>query len=200
MTGGTSFSDFQIDYNILTVLLNANANAFLKNYPTSTGTFIVEMVINATVPHTTADILVRHLTPIIQGPIILSQGITTEIIWSPQTFGDPSIAKHVSEGTFLFDNTIFSSAIVSYASDLMGGFEEVDFSESGIGDWGDFVWDEQTWGGIGTGAPLRTYIPRNQQYCRYLRPRFVHNVAREKYALLGTSFTFRPITERAYRS
>ncbi len=196
---GPDFIDFQIAFNIIIGLLIANANTKIKNYPMSTGTISFDTVIESTVPNSN-NVIIQYLLPIIQGPIILTKGITTEIIWAPQTFGDPSISKHVSEGTFIFNDTVFNTATVSYASDLMPGFEEVVFNESGIGDWGGFVWDQQYWGGTGSSVPLRTYIPRNKQYCRFIRPRFVHVNAREKYELLGTSLTFRPLTERAYRS
>lgn len=199
MTHGVDFVDFQTDYNILTTLINANVNPLFHNYPTSTGTVVFDMIIIQPIQNTN-DVQVLYLVPIIQGPIVLSQGITTEVVWAPQTFGDPSISKHVSEGTFIFNDTVFTNAVVSYASDLMPNFEEVEFDESGIGDWGGFVWNEQYWGGTGSSVPLRTYIPRNKQYCRFLRPRFTHNTSREKFELLGASLTFRPLTERAYRS
>lgn len=199
MTGGTNFIDFQTDYNILTNLLNLNTNPLFSNYPTSAGTVVFDLIITNVIQNTN-DVEVQYLLPYIEGPIIVTKGITTEIIWAPQTFGDPSISKHVSEGTFIFDNNLFTSATVSYASDLMTGFQDIPFPESGIGDWGGFVWGGQTWGGEGTSVPLRTYIPRNQQYCRFIRPRFVHKNSREKFSLFGTSLTFRPLTERAYRS
>lgn len=199
MTHGTNFVDFQIDFNILVGLINANANPIFKNYPTSVGTIIFDMNILSTVQNTN-DVIVSYVAPIIEGPITLSAGIDVEIVWAPQTFGDPSISKHVSEGTFIFNDTVFSTATISYASDLMPSFEEVSFDESGLGDWGSFAWGTQFWGGTGSSVPLRTYIPRNKQYCRFLRPRFVHNTSREKFELLGASLTFRPLTERAYRS
>lgn len=198
MGHGSNFIDFQNDYNILAGLLNTNTHLLFKNYPTSTGTVSFDMIIDQTVLNTN-NVIVAYIAPIIVGPIILAKGINTEIIWTPQTFGDPSISKHVSEGTFIFDNDLFSTATISYASDLMASFQEVGFTEPGLGDWGAFVWNEQTWGGLGTNTPMRTYIPRDKQYCRFIRPRFVHNVAREKFSLVGTSLTFRPLTERAYR-
>lgn len=199
MGGGGNFIDFQTDFNILTALLNANVHTTHKNYQTSTGTIILDLIITSIIQNSN-NVTIQYLLPFIQGPILVTKGILTDIVWSPQTFGDPSISKHVSEGTFLFDNNVFSTATVSYASDLMTSFEAISFPESGLGDWGSFVWDEQTWGGEGTSVPLRTYIPRNKQYCRFIRPRFMHNVSREKFSLFGTSLTFRLLTERAYRS
>ncbi len=199
MTGGSTFADFQIDFNILTNLLNTTSGASYSNYVTSTGTIVLEMLVTGLVQNTT-NVIVQFLVPFIEGGILSFRGISSSITWAPQTFGDPSISKHVSEGTFIFDNTSFFSATISYASDLMPSFEQVPFPELGIGDWGSFVWNSQTWGGGGTNVPLRTYIPRNKQYCRFLRPNFTHVNAREKFALLGGSLTFRPLTERAYRS
>ena len=200
MIGGPDFVDFQTDYNILTTLLNANVNTLFKNYPESVGTVVFDMLITTEPIQNSNQIEVPYIIPIIQGPITVVEGIETEVIWAPQTFGDPSISKHVSEGTFLFNNNVFTSVTISYASDLMPNFEFVQFPETGVGDWGLFFWDGQYWGGEGSSVPLRTYIPRNQQYCRFIRPRFQHNIAREKFELLGSSLTFRPLTERAYRS
>lgn len=197
MTHGSTFADFQIDYNILTSLLNANTNAQLSNYPTSTGTISFDTLITTKSQN---HVFVPYLSPIIQGEILLYRGIKSEIVWAPQTFGDPSISKHVSEGTFIFENNAFYAATISYASDLEPGFEETDFNGVGIGNWGAFSWNSQYWGGGGSSAPLRTYIPRNKQYCRFLRPRFEHVIAREKFSLFGGSLTFRPLNERAYRS
>ena len=199
LTPGGDFITQQINFNTITSKLIANANTLIKNYRTSTGTVSFDMVIESTIQNTN-NVTVQYVIPFIAGPVILTIGIDTVVVWAPQTFGDPSISKHVSEGTFIFNDTVFNTAIISYASDLMPGFETVTFNESGIGDWGGFVWDDQYWGGTGSSVPMRTYIPRNKQYCRFIRPKFEHLIAREKFELLGASLTFRPLTERAYRS
>lgn len=198
MGHGSSFLNFQNDFNILTSLLNANAFASFSNYPLSTGTVLVETLISSRIKNTNK-VTVHFHTPIIQGPVTLSHGIPTEIVWVPQSFGDASIAKQIREGTFLFENTIFFGATVSYSSDLSPDFELIDFNELGIGDWNNFTWGEQNWSGTGNQVPLRTYIPRNKQRCRFLNPRFQHVISRENYALFGISLTFRPLSERAYR-
>jgi hypothetical protein len=199
MSGTNTFIAVQSDYNVIVNLLNTTSSAAFKNYPSSTGFYTFEMIVTDLIQNT-SNVTVQYIAPVVMGAITLYKGISTDITWSPQTFGDPSISKHVSEGTFLFENTSFFSATVSYASDLSPSFEEVNFMESGIGDWGSFVWSQQTWGGGGTSVPLRTYIPRNKQYCRFILPNFSHVNAREEFALFGTSLTFKPIGERAYRS
>jgi hypothetical protein len=196
---GPTFADIQADFNIIVSLLNANAHITYPNFPLSTGTYTFESPI-LQVLNNSNNVTMLYISAFIVGPVSIYQGINTNITWSAQTFGDPTISKHVSEGTFLFQNTSFYSATVSYASDLSQNFELVAFPEEGIGDWGFFNWDDQAWGGAGTQTPLRTYIPRNKQYCRFILPNFNHINAREQYQLLGTSLTYRPLTERAYRS
>lgn len=198
ISGGPTFQDFQDDYNIITNLLNTASDTHFKNYPTSSGTVTFEALIIEKVKNSN-DVILKFLSPLIEGPVTSYRGIKADVVWAPQTFGDPSLYKQVNEGTFLFENTVFYAATVSYASDLSPDFEAIDFNESGLGDWDLFVWDKQNWGGAGSQVPLRTYIPRNKQRCRFLRPRFDHLIAREKFALFGLSLSFRPFSNRAYR-
>ena len=112
----------------------------------------------------------------------------------------PSIMKQVREGTFMFENANFSTAEVGYRTDLSPGFEFIPFNKNGKGDWGTFVWSNQNWGGGFSGVPFRTYIPLSKMKCRFIQASFVHNSAREKWAIFGISYTLRGISERAYRS
>lgn len=196
--GGTSFPAIQSDFNIIVNLLNTASGTQFKNYPSSTGTIDFEALVIEKIQNTN-DVVLKYLSPLIEGDVISYRGIKARVVWAPQTFGDASIYKQVSEGTFLFENTVFYTASVSYASDLSPDFEAIDFNESGLGDWSYFVWNEQNWGGEGSQVPLRTYVPRNKQKCRFLRPRFDHIIAREKFALFGLSLSFRAFSTRAYR-
>jgi hypothetical protein len=199
MTNPDTFLGAQENFNILVTQLNANAEIVFRNFPASSGTGMFETDILETVNNSN-NVILQYPIPFIAGPIEAFHGISTNIVWAPQHFGDPSIAKHVSEGTFMFENTDFTEATIAYASDLSPGFESVTFPEAGIGDWGYFIWNNQAWGGNGSQVPIRTYIPRNKQYCRMIFPNFSHIIAREKFAIFGGSLTFRPLTERAYRS
>jgi hypothetical protein len=199
MVNPDTFIGMQANFNVLVTQLNSNANISYRNFPSSSGTEMFETLVTAVINNSN-NVIISYEVPFIVGPIQAYQGINCNVTWTPQTFGDPSISKHVSEGTFLFQNTSFYSASVSYASDLSQNFESVSFLEEGIGDWGFFVWDDQNWGGTGTQVPLRTYIPRYKQYCRFIIPNFNHINAREIFALYGTSLTFRPLSERAYRN
>lgn len=196
---GTTFQDYQDDFNIIVNILNTASGVKKTNFPESQGTVVFEGIIEE-ILKTNNRVILPYNDFLISGPVVLTHGIATDVIWAPQAFGDPSLLKQIREGTFLFEDTVFYTASVGYASDLSPGFEFVDFAKSGLGDFGTFAWDQQNWGGTGSQVPLRTYIPRNCQKCRFLRPRFKHSIGREKFSLYGISLTVRPISERAYRS
>lgn len=198
MSGGTSFTSIQTDFNDIVNRLNSASSLLHKNYTLSTGTTDVEAPILGD-GETLNQVQTMFAMPFVQGEILLVKGVKADVIWAPQSFGDASILKHVREGTVMFEDTVFYNAEMGYASDLSPAYEFVEFDEVGLGDWGMFDWGAQNWGGEGSQVPLRTYIPRDKQRCRFLRPRFRHGVAREKFAVFGISLTFRPISSRAYR-
>lgn len=199
MGASTAFVDIQTDFNDIVTRLNTVSGVFHKNFRSSTGTISVETIIIDADGDNLNSVEVEFNVPFIQGTITLFKGIAADIIWAPQSFGDPSIMKQVREGTVLFEDNVFYTAEVGYASDLSPNFEFIEFDAAGVGDWGGFYWGSQNWGGEGSAVPFRTYIPRYKQRCRFLKPRFRHSSAREKFAVLGISLTFRPIGERAYR-
>ena len=188
-----------IFFLIIINLLNVDSGVQHTNYPTSTGSIVFEALIIAKIKNTSS-VELKYGAPLIEGPVTLSRGIKADIIWVPQTFGDTSLLKQVREGTIFFEDTVFYAASMSYASDLSPDFESISFNESGIGDWGGFIWNEQNWGGGGSQVPMRTYIPRDKQRCRFIKPRFQHIISREKFSLFGLSLTFRAISPRAYRA
>lgn len=198
LVGTDTFPVIQSDFNIIVNKLNLDTGVDFVNYTTSDGTLTLEVIITEVIKNSNL-VDVAFNIPFIEGPISLFKGIQAEVVWAPHTFGDPSVMKQVNEATIMFEDTIFSSAEVAYASDLSPSFEEIDFNESGPGDWGLFIWGQQNWGGQGSSVPFRTYIPRDKQRCRFIRKRFIHNGSRNKFSIFGISFTFRPISERAYR-
>lgn len=198
LIGTSTFAIIQDDFNTIVGKLNTDTGVQYTNYQESDGTEEFEVLIEE-VANGSNDVTVKFNLPFIEGPVIVYKGIQTEVVWSPQHMGDPSVQKHISEGTLLFEDTVFFTATASFATDLSPGFEEIEFERTGIGDFGAFIWGNQNWGGEGSSVPLRTYIPRNKQRCRFIKPRFEHSAAREKFALYGMSLTFKPIGPRAYR-
>jgi len=195
----STFEETQAAYNTLVNKINIDTGIFYANYKLSEGTKEFEVLVIDKSNNTT-DIIVQYETQFIEGPVILYKGINADIVYASDPFGDTSVLKQVREGTFIFEDNNFSRATVGYSSDLSPGFNTIEFERAGKGDWSLFTWSQQNWGGGFSGIPLRTYIPRQKQRCRYMKAKFLHNSAREKFALYGISYTLRMISERAYRS
>lgn len=193
-----SFYEIQGAFNTIINKLNNDSGVFYQNYLLSDGSKEFEVLI-VEKDTSTPTITMQFSTKFIEGPTTLYKGIQCNVVYSPQIFGDPSVSKHIREGTFLFEDANFSRATVGYRTDLSPGFETVDFSKAGKGDWSLFAWSEHNWGGGFSGVPLRTYVPRQKQRCRYIQAQFIHNSSREQFSMYGISYTFRLISERAYR-
>lgn len=201
-SGATDFEDIQTEYNTIIDTLNLDDGLIFTNYRQSTGTVPVEVLVEEVligIGAPTNTVKVTFNLPFMKGPVSLFKFIKTDVIWAPYTFGDPSILKQVSEATMMFQSNVFTFGSVWYSSDLSPDFEEVQFEGTGNGDWGTWIWSELNWGGQGSGVPIRTYIPRDKQRCRYINQRFTGRSAREKFSIFGISLDFRPISSRAYR-
>jgi hypothetical protein len=185
-------------FNAVVTKLNADTGVLFSSYAKSEGTSVYEGLVLSKI-NNTSKVVLQYELPFIVGPVTSFRGIKTLVVYAPDPVGDPSIKKQIREGTFIFENTNFNTATVSYKTDLSPGFEDIFFNRSGNGDFGGFTWGEQNWGGGFSGVPLRTYVPAAKQRCRYIQAKFVHSNAREKWAIYGISYTFRAISEKAYR-
>lgn len=198
-SGSNVFATVQTDFNNLIATLNTGgAPTHSKDYKLSVGTINQEVLITAFQYYSniiTADVM----TPILTGPVTLYKGIPTQIVWAPLAFGDPSLLKHVREGTFMFEYDAISSATVGYATDLSPGFETITFGLEGDGSFGHSQWSGNTWGGIGSSRPFRTLIPRQKQRCRFIKPQFIHSSAFYKFSIIGLSFVYEITSTRGYR-
>lgn len=197
-SGTTNFATIQTEFNTIITNLNNDPGVFLSNYIPSTGFQLIEGNIVEVIKNTNKVVL-NLITPFMVGTVTHYVGIDNDIIYAPQHFGDPSVLKQINEATFMFEDTVFTSASVAYSSDLSTSFEFIEFEGVGDGSWGNFVWSEQSWGGEGDQVPLRTYIPLEKQRCRFLKPRFQHGNAWEKYAIQGISLNPRVLSTRGYR-
>lgn len=197
--GLTTFQEAQGAFNTIVKKLNDDLGVSYQNYAESIGSKEFEVLIIDKALNTT-DVFMQFSMPFIEGPITVYKGIPCQVHYAPETFGDTSILKQVQESTIIFEDSNFSRATVGFRSDLSPGFEEIPFLKSGKGDFGYFIWNQHNWGGGFSGVPLRTYIPRQKQRCRYIQLEFLHDSSRERFSLYGFSYTFRPVSERAYRS
>lgn len=197
-TGSPSFFSLQTAFNNLIAVLNGDIGVGYKNYIVSSGTTTYEFYITGLVTGTLS-VVASDPYPIIEGPITIYNHISTDLLFVPQFLGDVSITKHVSEGTFIFEDTNFTKGDVSYASDLSANYETITINANGNGTFGTGDYGLGVFGGDGSGVPFRTYIPKDKQRCRYINARFQHSIAREIFSLYGISLTFDPVSSRGYR-
>ena len=96
----------------------------------------------------------------------------------------------MQEATIMFTNKAFTSATISFASDLLPALLDVPFNGAGNGIFGNSgVFGDNYFGGLSNSAPLRTYYPRDVQRCRYSIIQFSHQIARESYGIFGITLT-----------
>lgn len=197
VSGTNDFQVLQTEYNIIINKMNVSTGVFFADYDLSAGTVFIDLIITQA-NRAQNFVKVANAASFILGKIIHYKGIKSTVVWAPNALGNPSLSKHIREGTFLLENTTMAGLTVGYASDLSGNFEDIEFGLDGSGVWGGFVWSNVAWGGEGISYPVRTLIPRQKQRCRYIKARFKHNVAMSKFSILGISYTFEEMSERAW--
>lgn len=193
-----NFKDVQVCYNLIVENLNSDTGVFFTNYPLSIGTAEFEahiLFVNKVQTTITID---QDSLQLMAGPWTLYKAFETIVQYAPQFAQDPSITKHWREGTIMFENSNYTNATLSYSSDLSPFFEHTDFLGQGNGDWGQFIFGQQNWGGIGAPIPFRTLVPRQKQRCRFLNVKFGQTYGREKFSIYGISLTYRPVSTRGY--
>jgi hypothetical protein len=218
-TGGTfitvesDFRDIRACFAAICDNLNADTTTGFKNYRSSDTTSLQESVITG-VNRATRTITISEVLPWIVGPLLVYNAIPTTFTYSansmtsdsgsavtsPQGAGDPLQYKHIREATMIFESQSFTTATMSFATDLVPAFVDVEIDGSGSGIFGFTSFGGGLFGGMGVTVPFRTYIPRNCQRCRFIYVKFSHRIAREKYSIYGTTLTGEvAISTRAYR-
>lgn len=194
----TDFRDIQGCFNLITAKLNADTGVQYTNYETSSGYYDFESIIMSKIVLTN-EVTVPAILDYIVGEAFIFDKIDSKVIYNPQFFGDPSVEKQVSEGTIMFENSNFTTATISYASDRSPAFDEIEFDKAGVGSFGMFSFgggSSMNFGGISAPIPLRTYIPLSKQRCRFINVKFEHSIALQNYAIYGISLKFRPYNTR----
>lgn len=195
----TNFEDIKACYNTIITKLNADTGVGFNNYTQVNTETIQEAVITA-INQNSNTVTLNLVLPYVIGEIIIYEAIETEVLYAPQHFGDPLSYKQIREATLMFEAQRFTSASISFSSDLIPEFTTVEFTGMGNGIFGHQDFGENFFGGVGNSQPLRTYVTRNHQRCRYLNVQFNHTIARENYYLYGCTLTGNlQLSERAYR-
>lgn len=200
-TVSSNFNDLFACYNTIISKLNIDTILAMNNFQHITE-FVNEEVLIDSVNKHSKSIIINQLIPYIQGSITVFQSIDCQIQYSPYTFGDDPISpKHIREAQIMFDNLAFTRGTFSFATDLIPAFQDVNFNGDGAGLFGlNGPFGSGFFGGASNSAPIRTYIPRDCQRCRYMVVKFSHSVARDKWAMNGITLTGDILpSSRAYR-
>lgn len=194
------FDDIQTCFNTIISKLNSDTVVFFSSYTPVNSTTKQEVLI-IKVDKVTNRITLSDSIPYIIGTFKVFKSIDCEMIYSPNKFGgNPVSLKHISEAQIMFSSLEFTKGTISFATDLLPLFEPVPFLADGNGIFGFRSFGNGFFGGISHGAPIRTYIPRNCQRCRYMSIKFNHRVAREKWSLYGITLTGEAeLSSRAYK-
>lgn len=195
----TDFVSIQGYYNAIIAALNMDATLAFTNYTPIANTTTYEVIVT-NVTASTMTVSVSLALPFVQGVITVYKAINAELTYSPSTLGDPLSLKHFRESTVMFENKAFTTATVSYATDLLPAFQPVPFNGDGSRIFGEnSFFGNGFFGGASNSAPMRTLIPRDCQRCRYMVVKFNHNIARENFSLFGITLTGDVTSTRGYR-
>lgn len=199
ITLDNNFSDMQGSYNLLVNKLNVDTSVSFSNYSDITSTTNIEAIVVG-INKITKTITLNLSLDYIVGPVTLYKSFTSTIVYSPVTMGDPLGYKHLREATVMFQDKAFTSAMLSFGSDLLPAYNHIEFKGDGNGIYGHSDFGTGFFGGSSHGAPFRTYIPRDNQRCRYLNVKLDHDVARENIVVYGITITGEVgLSTRAYR-
>jgi hypothetical protein len=201
ITANSDSRDVAACYNVIITKLNADTSVTFSNY-SEIDTVSTKEAIVLNVSSNTKQLTLNLDLDFVAGELTVYKAITSQITYSPNTMGDPVGLKHLREATLMFINKAFTSATLSFASDLLPAFVPIAFHGDGNGIFGMGTgsFGSGFFGGSSHSAPFRTYIPRNCQRCRYILARFSHGTAREAYGIYGLSITGEiSQSSRAYR-
>jgi hypothetical protein len=199
-TVDSDFNDLKVCHNFIVSKLNIDTGASFNNYRPITNNTLMESII------TSINVVTKKLTlnlnlDYLIGNIKIYKAFESSFTYSPITFGDPVMLKHVREATMMFETRTLTNGIISFKTDLLPELVDVPFTLDGNGIFGHVDgFGDGFFGGLSSSAPFRTYIPRQCQRCRYIIIRFSHNVAREDYRVNGCTVTGEiGQSSRAYR-
>jgi hypothetical protein len=193
-----SSEESQPIFNLITTRLSDIPTTAFTNYFSSDGIKkYEEVVIEKDVNSST--VTVNTLPSFIKGDVTIYKGIKSDVVWVPNHAGDPSLLKHFTNGTVLFDTLNFTNGIIKYSSDASKSFEGNKISAEGVGLFGNIPFGKDGFGGSASSAPFRLLVPRNKARCRYLSSQFINENAREEVRVFGVSYTVAGISPRAYR-
>lgn len=117
---------------------------------------------------------------------------------TPEHGGNPALVKKFTEMVTFFDTAVFNTLTVGVSSDFSPFAENIDLTPRSFGAWGSFPWGTgANWGGGSTiTQAIRTFIPKNKVYARWLTVSISHKKALTVFAYEGLSLTFEAVSTR----
>lgn len=198
-TVGSNFEDMKISYNFIMNTLNNDTGVSFNNYAIINNNTIQESIItgiNRITKKVTLNLSLEYLV----GDITIFKAFESTFTYSATTMGDPLNHKHLREATIMFETRNITSGTLSFRTDLLPEFIPVPFKLDGNGIFGHSPFGSGFFGGLSNSAPMRTYIPRQCQRCRYVIVKFSHKIAREDYRVNGITITGEAgLSSRAFR-
>ncbi len=183
------FQDIKTCYNAIVNKLNNDNGVAFSNYRPIDNNTIQEAIITD-INRVTRKITLNLSLQFLIGDITIFKSIPSTTTYSPNTFGDPLMLKHLAEATIMFETRTLTGGTMSFATDLLPEFQDIPFKLDGNGIFGHVPnFGSGFFGGLSNSAPFRTYVPRQCQRCRYIVVRFSHNTAREDYRINGITIS-----------
>lgn len=114
--------------------------------------------------------------------------IPVALQWVEEETNNPGILKHYSEVTFLFTDARFRELEVDFSSNFYPSSKLQTIRAKGFGNWDDFSWGDEQWGGgLGGAQPIRTYFPKEVMRANWVNMRLDLEQAFTALSLSGAS-------------
>lgn len=192
----TSFDATLVSYSGNVVTLSSVTGIEVGDllYETSLKNSVITVVDPGTNTVTVADLVIW-----VPGAVLIEKAINCVVQLQPQTGDNPQDLKQFSELELFFRRARFTSATLSFFSDLSQNIDSLPINGVGTNSWGLFPWGSTPWGGITQAIPIRTYVPLQKQRCSQLNIKLTHRVAYGDFILDGINLKIRVLSERTTR-
>lgn len=101
------------------------------------------------------------------GPAIVYSSIPVLLKFLPIFLNAPGVLKHFEEVTCLFNDALFRSIDIGFATNFSKSIDYTTINNSAFGGWGSFPWGSGPWGAGGSGGggrtAVRTFVPIEKQ-------------------------------------
>lgn len=135
------------------------------------------------------------------GSIIVYKSIECEIEYHNQDMKNAGVMKLFQECAVLFRETNFIRGVMSFYTDLSGGYSNTNINGNfGGAGWGTFGWGIPSWGSLQRPKPIRVFVPREKSRGTLLSIKLKMSEAFCKWSLNGVSLQYEYVSERTTRS